>query len=230
MGIVENLKTWVKQESMQRAAVVSVATLEGVIRHVVLAGEGIKSMQGFEPGMEIAVFVDGAAMRVRRKYSVYRFDAARGQIELLVHLHGRGPGSHWAQQLVAGDAVLFRGFSGRITLDTASQRHWFFGDATTLAPFAAICASARGFCEGFIEGDARVGAVVDALGLPFTWLDNRQQPSRLAAMARMLDEPQPATLYVAGAAHTVRSVQEVLLYERGFEARSVRKKNFWGER
>ena len=230
MGVIENIKTWVKQESMQHAAVIAATTLEGVIRHIVLAGEGLRQMRGFEPGMEISVFVDGPAMRVRRKYSVYRFDAERGQLELLVHLHGRGPGSHWAQNLAAGDQVLFRGFSGRITLDTSAQRHWFFGDATTLAPFAAIYAGARGLCEGFIEGDARIGAVVSVLGLPFTWLDTQRQPSRLAAMARMLDEPGPATLYIAGSASSVRSVQDVLLYERGFDPANVRRKNFWGER
>ncbi|GGP18322.1 siderophore-interacting protein [Silvimonas iriomotensis] len=229
MSVIESIKAMIKGERIERATVLRATTLEGVIRHVVIAGDGIRKMTGYEPGMEISVFVDGQAMQVRRKYSVYRFDPQKGEIELLIHLHGQGPGSAWARLLERGDNVWFRGFSGRITLDHGAQAHWFFGDATTLAPFAAIAAAAHGPCEGVIDGDDRIGRVIEALQLPFLQVDKRNGASRQSGIARTLDLPMPTTIYLAGAASTVRDVQNVLLTERGFETGWVRRKNFWGE-
>lgn len=229
MSILETVKTWVKHETQHRAAVVQVRTLQGVLRHITLEAESFKHMTDYAPGRAVSVYIDGVSQRVGRKYSVYRFDAARGRIELLVHLHGRGPGSAWASLLTVGDNVWLRGFSGRVTLDLARQTHWFFGDATTLAPFAAISRAAQGRCEGFIEGDTRIASLLDELELPFTWLDQAGgKASRQPAMARMLDLPTPAAIYIAGAAQTVRAVQDILLFERGLDRACVRPKPFWG--
>ncbi|GAB7129180.1 hypothetical protein JCM19000A_36880 [Silvimonas sp. JCM 19000] len=229
MSMLETVKTWVKHESQHRAAVVQVRTLQGSLRHITLEAESFKSMSGYAPGRAVSVYIDGANLRMARKYSVYRFDVERGRIELLVHLHGRGPGSAWASLLALGDNVWLRGFSGRVTLDVTRHTHWFFGDATTLAPFAAISQAAHGLCEGFIEGDARIAALLEELQLPFTWLDQTaSKRSLLPAMARMLDLPAPAAIYVAGAAPTVRAVQDILLFERGLDRACVRPKPFWG--
>jgi len=81
-----------------------------------------------------------------------------------------------------------------------------------------------------IDGDDRIGRVIDALQLPFVLLDKLHGKSRQSGIARTLDLPAPTTIYLAGAAGTVRDVHTVLLEERGFDAAWVRKKNFWGER
>jgi len=232
MTTLENIKSWLINDELRCATVRNVQTLENCLRHIVLAAECITAMQGYLPGLELAVYVDGESQRLRRKYSVFRFHPERGEIELLVYLHGQGPGSHWAAGLQAGDSVWFRGFTGRITLDTQAATHWFLGDETTLAPFAAIAAAAGSRCEGVIEGNGKVQALLETLWLPFTSVPRKPgSDSRLIGIARTLDLPEVnTTIYVAGAARTVAAVNYVLLHERGIDADRVRRKNFWGDK
>lgn len=230
MSTLENIKSWLLNDSLLSATVLRVQTLEADMRHIVLGSEAIATMQGFVPGMELAIYVDGVQQRLRRKYSVFRFHPLRGEIELLVYLHGQGPGSRWAERLQAGDTVWFRGFTGRISLDPNAATHWFLGDETTLAPFAAMVTAAQGRCEGVIEGNARLQPLLDRLWLPFTAVRRKPGDSTLIGIARTLDMPEVTTVYLAGAAQTVAAVNYVLTRERGLDSSGIRRKNFWGGR
>lgn len=231
MSTLENIKSWILSEALRSARVLSAETLAGCLRHVVIHSDAIATLSGYSPGMELAIYVDGSTQQLRRKYSVFRFRPEQGEIELLIYLHGQGPGSRWAAQLRPGDTLWFRGFTGRITLDTTASRHWFLGDETTLAPFAAMVAAAQTPCEGVIEGDTRLPALLDHLWLPFTAVSRRTgQDSSLINIARALELTDSTSIYIAGAATTVTAVHHVLARERRIDGERIRRKNFWGDK
>src|SRR5207244_9762351 len=62
-----------------------------------------------------------------RTYSVWRYDAARGAIDLCVLLHWDGPGTRWARRARVGDPVVFWAPRGRVVLEPAAPYHVFFG-------------------------------------------------------------------------------------------------------
>ena len=110
-------------------SVTSVRELVPGMRRVTLEGAHLRSAS-FTPGDKLQVLVAGMGTRT---YTPFAVDATRGTLELLVYLHGDGPGAHWGRTLVVGDKVRVFGPRGSLPLPSLHGPVVLFGDETSFA-------------------------------------------------------------------------------------------------
>lgn len=68
-----------------------------------------------------------------RRYTISKVDLEKGILEIIVHLHGDGPGSHFMNSLKQGDVIdLNRPRSERNYYAKSAERLLIFGDETSL--------------------------------------------------------------------------------------------------
>ncbi len=98
----------------------------------------------FEGDLSRARFTAGNIVQFRvsdkdyRHYTPLLFDADSGICEILFYLHGKGPGSRWADALQAGDTLRLRGPGGHLQHQLHNKYHFFFGDETSLGLFHCL--------------------------------------------------------------------------------------------
>lgn len=110
-----------------RSAIVdTVSTPSPSFRRISLRGEELRDVQ-FRPGDKVQVFIEGEGMRTYTPLSW-----AGGRTELLVYLHGDGPGARWGRTLEANATVQF--FGPRRSLEVPGKEPLvIFGDETSFA-------------------------------------------------------------------------------------------------
>jgi NADPH-dependent ferric siderophore reductase len=86
----------------------------------------------FQPGYVVDFRVNDNDFR---HYTPSAFDAKAGTCEILVHLHGKGPGSAFVSRLKAGGVLKIVIPRGRKLYQRDHQFHFFFGDETALGLF-----------------------------------------------------------------------------------------------
>jgi ferric-chelate reductase (NADPH) len=91
----------------------------------------LTSVTSWTPGDKIQVRVaeDGLTMRT---YTPVRWENTTGDTTILVHLHGAGPGSAWAQDVAAGDTVQVVGPRRSLDLTRFTSAPIFVGDETSV--------------------------------------------------------------------------------------------------
>ncbi len=109
------------------------------MRRICIAGDALRYLPWL-PGQQIRVRMTPTIfMRDSlRTYSVWRYDAAAGAIELCVLLHGDGPGTRWARSAAVGDPVTFWGPRGKFVLDPDARYHVFAGEETAAVAIHAM--------------------------------------------------------------------------------------------
>jgi len=135
----------------RHATMTSVHEVSKHFRRVELGGEGLRK-SGWMPGDKVQVFLPESGMRT---YTPLRWDDERGATELLLYVHGDGPGSQWSQKLAAGDRCQF--FGPRRSLVVRNDESVFlFGDETSFAVAHALKTSVRtGSLRGIFEVSQR---------------------------------------------------------------------------
>src|SRR3974377_256364 len=90
------------------------------------------------PGQDVMVSVPpGAATQRFRRYTLRRWDAAAGTVELGVTTGTGGPGGTWAGAAGPGALVDAVGPRGKIALDEDADEHLFVVDESALAAWCA---------------------------------------------------------------------------------------------
>jgi NADPH-dependent ferric siderophore reductase len=172
----------------------------------------------------------------RRHYTIRRYDAASGVLDVDFVLHGhRTPGVSWALDAKPGDRIDIRGPRGRIALNPDADWHLFLGDETCIpAIFALIEALPKGArAAGFIE----IGAPEDRQeielppGVTLQWLLRNGVPPGpnsllLDALAAFVFPPGKGHAIVIGETSNVRNQRHALL-ERGFERGQIYAEGYW---
>jgi NADPH-dependent ferric siderophore reductase len=121
--------------------------------------------------------------RVKRRYTIRSARPETGEIDLDVLVHGRWPGSAWAADAAAGDAVEFQGPRGKLQLVPA-EWHLLVGDESALPAIASIC-------EALPETEAaiaviEVGDASDQLPVPAAQVQWVHRGSSSAGGAELL--------------------------------------------
>lgn len=97
--------------------------------------EGDLSNTKFIPGYVIEFRVNDNDMR---HYTPSYYDKEKGICDVIFYLHNKGVGSKWAENLHVGNKTRLMGPSGRLKYSEQSQKHFFFGDETSLGLFKCI--------------------------------------------------------------------------------------------
>lgn len=117
------------------------------------------------PGYAIAVRVSDTEYR---NYTPAFDDIEKGIIELVVHLHGKAPGSRYMDELKPGDELKLIPPRGKKVYNETVKQYFFFGDETTLALACAINERAKKntqLLQFYFELDAENKNIPGILGL-----------------------------------------------------------------
>ena len=226
----------------RHAQVAELAHLTGRMLRITLTGPDVAALRP-SPGQQLRINVKdlstfGSAARNvrdgRRSYSVWRHDAARGELDLCVLEHDDpGPGARWARQLHVGDSVTFSGPEGGFVLRDSARAHVFVAEETGAVAVTAMLRDlpAAAVVRGVLEcADPEDELPQDgAHRLPWVHRGEAGAASSplLIESVRTLDVPAGAVAYVAGEARTCQAVRRVLTTDHGLGRRDVLVKPFW---
>lgn len=187
-------------------------------------------------------FYPGAAVNFRigandfRHYTISSFDREAGTFEMIFHIHGNGPGSGLAAQLKAGDHLKITVPGGRKLYHKEKERHFFFGDETSLSFYVALMRETERngqSCTGVLELLKQNMEVPALLGFEVvTVLKTADHPGQQAISYLQsiadLDTVLNATFYLTG---NVASVQEFrkTLKLMGVSSKNIMFQGYWAE-
>lgn len=103
-----------------------------------------------------------------RHYTPSYFDPEAGICDIIFHLHGRGPGSDFAEKLQPGDLLKMVMPGGRKLYDQQDQTHFFFGDETAIGLFLAMSKAVKSNGQrymGILELDEQNFSIPEQLNL-----------------------------------------------------------------
>lgn len=187
------------------------------------------------------VWPEGAARPVVRTYTVARFDADAGELEIDIVLHGDdGPASRWAANARVGDPLGVAGPGGPELFRAEAPRHLLIGDPSSYALICAVIAR--------LPAQARIDALLEAPdadeiqplpphpGLQARWFSRDGEPAgpsrRLLDAVRAMPWPQGEAVSVtlAGESAQVVAIRDLLARERGVPRSMMYAVPYWKDR
>ncbi|MEL6639553.1 MAG: siderophore-interacting protein [Bacteroidota bacterium] len=189
----------------------------------------------FHPGQVIEFRVGD---RDFRHYTPAHYDATAGICEVLFYLHGRGPGSAWAEALRVGDRVKLMGPGGKMKYRDELAQHFVFGDETTLGLLQLFQSHAQQcgqHLEGLLELNARYQAWPVELGLGAMVVGKSTVPAAREAVDQIQKwlnaEPHrksETAFYLCGRAQSIQQIQRVLRF-CGIDRRRITSHPYWAD-
>jgi len=205
------------------------------------------------------VWPPGEPRPVIRSYTVRRFDAAAGELDVDFVLHGaRGPAAAWAAAAAPGDWVGVSDPGGRYRPDPGAAAHLVIGDESALPAIATVLDAlgpppAGGPPPGGAPAGVPVGVPVEvfvevadaAEEQPLTvgpttrvhWLHRGSErpgaPLVEAVTSAALPpgvDPAACQAWLSAEATAVRDIRAHLLDERGLSRRMVYATGYWRSR
>jgi len=171
-----------------------------------------------------------------RTYTVRRFDATAGELDIDFVLHeGDGPAAAWARDAQPGAWVGVSEPGGRYVPDPAAAFHLVIGDETALPAVTTVLAAlpAEVPALAFLE----VANAAEEQLLPgaaaIRWVHRGAQPpgEPLAEAVRTATLPAGrGQVWLAGESACVRDLRRHLLDDRGLERRAVYATGYWRAR
>lgn len=222
--------------SPPRTATVTLAEMAArTLKKIRLEGPDLVGLE-WHPGQQVLVKVDADGDELTmRTYSVWDYDAAAGAMDLIVMLHGNGPGSAWAAGAAVGDEAVVFGPKGMFVLNPRAEWHLFVGDETAAVALQAMLRAvpAGQPVMALFEGD-RPEDALPLLGAddPTEWVFREGgAPGAESAMCQRLAELEfpdgNGCAYLAGEMSAALGMRDFLLQERGWKRMNIRCKTFW---
>ena len=205
------------------------------MRRVSLVGP---TMDGFahRPGQDLALNLpDEHGGQVRRHYTIRRFDAVEGRLEIDFVLHGPSPATNWARRAAIGDEIVAEGPRGRTTVRGPADWRLFTGDETALPAIAAMIeglgAGERAIAFIEVAGAAEQQPIETAAALEVTWLHRSGAPQApslglLEALTTFRLPPGDGQACIIGETSTVRAQRQGLI-ARGFAKDRIAAEGYW---
>jgi NADPH-dependent ferric siderophore reductase len=193
------------------------------------------------------VWPPGEPRPVIRSYTVRRFDATAGELDVDFVLHGaHGPAAAWAAAAEPGDWVGVSDPGGRYRPDPGARAHLVIGDESALPAIATVLEAlgtdsvAAGVpVEVFIE----VADVAEEQPLPaggdtrVHWLHRGERPPGQPLIEAVTSAELPPGVgsaqcqaWLSAEAAAVRDIRAHLLDERGLSRRMVYATGYWRAR
>jgi NADPH-dependent ferric siderophore reductase len=199
------------------------------------------------------VWPPGEPRPVIRSYTVRRFDAAAGELDVDFVLHGaHGPAAAWAAAAAPGDWVGVSDPGGRYQPDPAARAHLVIGDESALPAIATVLEALAGSVGEEPVGEAadvpvevfvEVADAAEEQPLPtgpatrVHWLHRGDRPAGqpLTQAVTSVDlpsgvDPAHCQAWLSAEAAAVRDIRAHLLDERGLSRRMVYATGYWRAR
>ena len=171
-----------------------------------------------------------------RTYTVRRFDATAGELDVDFVLHeGHGPAAAWAREARAGAWVGVSEPGGRYVVDPEADFHLVIGDESALPAVATVLAALPGGVPAVAYLEVADAGEEQELpgGTRVHWIHRGDQPAGepLADAVRVASLPAGrGQAWLAGESACVRDLRRHLLDDRGFDRRAVYATGYWRAR
>ncbi len=211
----------------------SITLLTNTLCLLRLSGE--LSRVDFQPGYAVDFRVNDNDFR---HYTLSAFDAVSGTCEILIHLHGKGPGSTFVSRLKVGENLKMVIPRGRKFYLQEHQFHFFFGDETTLGLFKLLgemIVSRGQHYTGVLELSGENLTVTQQLGIRLkTVLKSAKHPGRDAAAslhAFKTDFPhffENGIFYLVGNTGSIQHFKRTLRH-MGVAIKNIKTEAYWAD-
>ncbi|MGD9985969.1 siderophore-interacting protein [Pseudonocardia sp.] len=183
------------------------------------------------------VWPPGEARPTIRTYTVRRFDAAAGELDIDFVLHeGHGPAAAWARAAEPGAWVGVSEPGGRWEPDPAAEFHVVIGDESALPAVATVLEELAGF-TGPVLAFLEVADAAEQQDLPanarVAWVHRGDAAAgeQLVAAVRTAELPAAGgQAWLAGESAAVRDLRRHLLDDRRLDRRRVYATGYWRAR
>lgn len=189
----------------------------------------------YQPGQVIEFRVDDTSFR---HYTPASLHNKEGWCDVLFYLHGKGPGSHWADQLVPGASTKLMGPGGNMRFQQATKYHFVFGDASALGLAYALQEAAEAAGHEFLcllelteeqqDWHHRIGLEADVVrpdAHQAAWPAIQDLQSWPMALWRTW---QHAQFYLAGQKASIRAFKQAL-QQQGIPSKQITSLSYWAK-
>ena len=180
------------------------------------------------------VWPAGAARPAIRTYTVRRFDAAVGELDVDFVLHeGHGPAAAWARDARPGSWVGVSEPGGRYEPDPAADFHVVIGDETALPAVATVLDALPAGVPVLAFLEVADAAEEQPLPATVTWVHRRDGAPGVPLAAAVRAAGFPAgrgQAWLSGESACVKDLRTHLLGERGLDRRAVYATGYWRAR
>lgn len=170
-------------------------------------------------------------------YTIRRHDAATGELDIDVVVHGHGRGGEWASVATPGDRIAFGDPRGLYELPGGCTRQVFVTDATGLPALARLLeqlpadVDALAVVEVAEEGH-RLELTRHSGPLSLRWIVGRGNgvgPSALTQALREIDLGSDTHVWVAGESGELRDARRYLRHERKLPEERYTVIGYWND-
>ncbi|MEM1358079.1 MAG: siderophore-interacting protein [Bacteroidota bacterium] len=194
----------------------------------------------FEGDLSGTSFIPGQVIEFRvnrndfRHYTPSFYDRNAGICEVLFYLHGRGPGSQWAANLLSGDAAKLMGPGGKLKFQREASTHFVFGDESSLGLATHLHRAAWAYGQPFsclMELTAGNEDWPDLVELPATVVPANTLVSELTLEKLGWFKPNTdgtSAYYLTGRASSVQVIRKRLL-NQGIPRNRIQTQLYWAD-
>lgn len=198
-----------------------------------IIGDSLKDLP-WKPGQHIRLSLSKSSMLLRT-YTVRRYDARQGSLDVWIMLHGQSPATAWVNTINPGEEISFLGPTGSFLLpEEEASSYLFVGEETAAVTIQtmleALPATARvmGCLETRQPGEEIPGSSPHQL----PWIYRNGAPAHsspvLLAAVRSLKLPStPGIAYLAGEARTCQAIRHYLRSELNWPRTAIHTKAYW---
>ena len=171
-----------------------------------------------------------------RTYTVRRFDATAGELDVDFVLHdGHGPAAAWARDARPGVWVGVSEPGGRYVVDSDADFHLVIGDESALPAVATVLDALPAGVPALAYLEVADAAEEQDLpgGAAVHWVHRGSQPPGAPLVDAVRAAELPGTrgqAWLSGESACVRDLRRHLLEERGFDRRLVYATGYWRDR
>ena len=169
-----------------------------------------------------------------RTLTPLRIDAARGEVDVDILLHGSGPMATWAQDVEAGAPVAISGTGRGYEVDPAAPAFVLAGDESALPAITTILPALPRDAAGHVhvelggpDGEQDLGAP-SSVSVEWHLLPDGAAPGdALVAACTSTPVPDGAQVWVAGEAASVQRIRRHLFDELGLDRSRGTVRGYW---
>ena len=167
-----------------------------------------------------------------RDYTPRRYDAAAGELEIELALHGDGPAADWAAQARPGQKIGIGGPRGSFVVPLDYGWHLLIGDETALPAIARrleeLPAGSRAIVVVQLDDAADRRSLSSQAALELHWVDGAGGTAALVAAVEQLQLPAgEGYAWAAGESQAMAAVRKVLVGRHGLDKDHVRASAYW---
>jgi NADPH-dependent ferric siderophore reductase len=194
----------------------------------------LTSVTSWTPGDKIQIRVAGDGLTMRT-YTPVRWENTTGEATILVHLHGAGPGSVWAQDVAAGDTVQVVGPRRSVDLTRLTSAPIFVGDETSVGLRVAWTSAHPNLepVRDIFEVGANSPTALRALGLEPVHVTREETDRHLPVLVEHViaaaAEHHESPLILTGRSTSIAAIRGALK-AAGHAKRTTRVRIYWDPR